>query len=260
MAAILSASWAATKDGRSFSKAIEARGLILARGRRGIVVVDSAGTPHSIHRRLHLKAADVQGRLRDIDQSRLPTVENIQKSRTTRTQKLKRIDTDMEQAQAFRVTSGPSKRKRKTATVSEHASYWKSLGLVPEFKFGAITITLSNGTRLFDRGDEIALFRNGDPTDDEIKMMVTAGKARGWTAVRFSGGSPEFQRRARLEALRQGYRAEDISLECEDSISRPMAVSGPLPEHIRRTLAPPAPPVPADPPPQPPEPTTELRP
>ena len=266
VAAILATSWAATRDGRSFAKAIEARGLVLARGRRGIVVVDSAGTPHSLPRRLHLKAADVQGRLRDIDQSRLPTVENIQKSRIAPKPKLKRKDIDMEQAQAFRASPGPSKRQQKSKSVTDREHYWKSLSFVPEFKFGAITIIMTNGTRLFDRGDEIALFRNGDPSDDEIKMMVTAGKERGWTAIRFSGGSPEFQRRARLEALRQGYRAEDISLECEDSISRPMAVSGPLPDHIRRTLAPPTPPVPDIPANQPsqqaptPEPTTELRP
>ncbi|MEI7607538.1 MAG: relaxase/mobilization nuclease domain-containing protein [Rhodospirillaceae bacterium] len=262
VAAILSASWAATKDGRTFLKAIEARGLILARGRRGIVVVDSAGTPHSLPRRLHLKAADVQSRLRDIDQSRLPTVENIQKSRIAPKPKLKGNDIAMDTTQAFRASPGPSKRQRKSQSMAERENYWKSLGFTPELKFGALTVIFPNGTRLFDRGDEIALFRNGDPTDDEIKMMVAAGKSRGWTAIRLSGGTPEFQRRARLEALRQGYRAEDISLECEDSQSRPLSAAGPMPDHIRRTLAPPTPPVPADTPPQPapaPETTPEPR-
>jgi hypothetical protein len=67
--------------------------------------------------------------------------------------------------------------------------------------------------------------------------MVSAGKARGWESIRFSGGSPEFQRRARLEALRQGYDISQISLECEDGTPK---VASMMPDHIKRLVAPPS--------------------
>jgi hypothetical protein len=126
-----------------------------------------------------------------------------------------------------------------------------------------LAVHLSPTTTLLDHGDRIVLDRAGEPSDEEIRLLVTAGKERGWTEVRFFGGSADFQRRARLEALRQGYRLDQISLECEDGKPQPLAAA-PMPEHIRKKLAPPAEPEPTPTDPLPgtpaPAPAPEMRP
>ena len=70
--------WRSTATGNQFATAIGLEGFKLARGRRGIVAVDSAGTPHSLPRRLQLRADVVRRRLVDIDLNQLPTVESLQ--------------------------------------------------------------------------------------------------------------------------------------------------------------------------------------
>ncbi len=106
------------------------------------------------------------------------------------------------------------------------------------------------------------LVRSGEPTDEEIRLLVTAGRERGWQKIRFFNGSPEYQRKARIEALRQGYRLDQISLECEDGAPCSMELT-PMPAHIRRRLIPPDDPArlapsPTDPTPS--APTSERRP
>ncbi|HVI49952.1 MAG TPA: LPD7 domain-containing protein [Candidatus Sulfotelmatobacter sp.] len=99
---------------------------------------------------------------------------------------------------------------------------------------------------------------HGEPAPADTAAMVAAAKARGWQGLRLTGGTPEWQRAARLEALRQGFDLADISLECEDGQKPPAATAMPMPDHIRRRLGLPKPPedepsapVPALPPPEP---------
>jgi hypothetical protein len=92
-----------------------------------------------------------------------------------------------------------------------------------------------------DRGDSLRLHSAAEPTDDEIRVLVEAAKARSWEGIRFTGGSPEWQRRARLEALKQGFPLDAISLECEDGQKPPVAAL-PMPDHVRGRLNPPKPP------------------
>jgi hypothetical protein len=123
--------------------------------------------------------------------------------------------------------------------------YWIALGLEVDELSDAIRVKLPGGAILWDRGDRLTLSRAGEPTDDEIRILVAAGKARGWQEIRLTGGSTEWQRRARLEALRQGYRLDQVSLECEDGDPKPLAAQPmPMPEHVRRKLLPPLPPSP----------------
>lgn len=77
-------------------------------------------------------------------------------------------------------------------------------------------------------------------------MMVEAARARGWEGIRFSGGTEAWQRQARIEAIRQGYDPADIELECDPN---KLPVIMPMPDHLRRRLAPKPPeePVPAAP-------------
>ena len=69
--------WRKTDSGKAFAAAIEERGYILAQGdRRNFVVVDHAGTAHSLARRIEgAKAKDINERLADIDRDKLPTVD-----------------------------------------------------------------------------------------------------------------------------------------------------------------------------------------
>lgn len=83
------------------------------------------------------------------------------------------------------------------------------------------------------------------PTDEQIAAIVAAGKARGWKKILFFG-SEAFQHRARLEALRQGFRPEEITLECEQVTPKDK-----MPEHVRRTLGLPDPDAPPRRPPPP---------
>lgn len=78
--------------------------------------------------------------------------------------------------------------------------------------------------------------------------MVAAGRARGWASIRFTGGSEAFQRRARLEAIRQGYQLDQVSLEIEDGKTPPASLSMPMPDHVRRRLLPSQPPTETAPP------------
>ena len=247
VAAALQEAWMATATGKAFGAAIAKEGFRLARGRRGIVVVDEAGTPHSLPRRLQLKAAVVQRRLGDIDPASLSTVEACESATRTSTRR-NTMNTGNTKIIEFEATDARPRRGRRPADRSLLLpGYWQALGLEFDELADAIRVKLPGGTVLWDRGDRLTLSRVGEPTDEEIRILVSAGKARGWEEIRFSGGGEEFQRRARIEALRQGYRLDQIFLECEDGMPQPMSVA-PMPDHIRRRFAPPRPAVPADPP------------
>ena len=68
--------WRTTDSGKAFAAAIEERGYILARGdRRDFCIVDSAGTAHSVARRIEgATTKDIRERLEDIDRDSLPSV------------------------------------------------------------------------------------------------------------------------------------------------------------------------------------------
>ena len=255
VAAILSAAWASKDSGRAFSAAIVANGIHLAIGRRGIVAIDGAGTPHSIGRRLGLRAAEIQRRLADIDPSSLPTVEACQRTiRTTNTGSM---------TMSTRRQSGCTAGRRKrfySPLVTAHRDHWTALGYVVEQSSQGWLVRLSPTTTLIDAGDTLMLERQGEPTDDEIKLMITAAQGRGWDSIRFFGGSESYQRRARELAIAAGYPASAIALECEESKPRPLAME--MPSHVRRKLAPETNPAPAPSAPDTtqPQPTREMRP
>ena len=236
VASTLQTAWTSTTTAQALKTAIEKQGLFLARGRRGVVCVDRAGTPHSISRRLGagIKAGEIQGRLAPLS-ARLPTVEDIKNRRTNMQQN------DLNQR--------PRRRPRNqfTACVEDQSptpkryplnpAYWSELGYTVESFPAFLLVNLPGGASLEDYGDRLTLNTDGEPTDAQIAMMVKAGRDKGWKGIRFYG-SEEFQRRARLEALRQGYTMEQITLECERDKPKP-ALNADMPEHIRRRLNPP---------------------
>lgn len=68
--------WDMSDSGHSLKTALEHDGLMLARGdKRGFVVVDSAGAPHALGRRVGEKAKTIKQRMVDLDPATLPSVE-----------------------------------------------------------------------------------------------------------------------------------------------------------------------------------------
>jgi hypothetical protein len=67
--------------GRAFQAALNDNGYILAKGdRRALVIVDSAGDAHSLTRQVNgARAAEIRDKLADIDQDKLPSVEEARK-------------------------------------------------------------------------------------------------------------------------------------------------------------------------------------
>lgn len=76
MKAELTDLWKSSDNGQAFAAALVERGYVLARGdRRDFCVMDSAGTAHSLARRLDgVKAAEVRAFMGDIDRDKLPSV------------------------------------------------------------------------------------------------------------------------------------------------------------------------------------------
>lgn len=253
---VLKRRWQDSPNGHAFRMAVEAEGWCLASGRRGIGLVDQAGTPHSLARRLGLKAAEVRRKLRDLDPATLPTIADAKRPRPARSSPT--------MARMTASTAKPRRRPIPGADTGTNApissDYWHRLGYETAIDGTILYVVLPDGGRLADHGDHLILDREGEPTDQDITAMVAAGKARGWDGIRFSGGSEAFQRRARLEALRQGYRLDQISLECEDGLPKP-ASTMPMPDHIKRRLMPdPAPDRLPAPPPSEPTPAPRPRP
>jgi hypothetical protein len=123
------------------------------------------------------------------------------------------------------------------------AEYWESLGFTVKKLMASFLIRLSATTEIEDRGDRLTLHRHDgeEPSDEDIRILVAGCKAHmdrpdGWQGVRFFGGTPAIQRRCRAEALKQGIRADLISLQCEEAPSGLEASK--MPEHVRRRLNP----------------------
>ncbi len=141
------------------------------------------------------------------------------------------------------VTASRPRKKSSQTTPKPDPTYWQTLGYndIQEVA-GILIITLSPGVLLEDRGDTLTLRSDGPPTADQTRIMVEAAKARGWSGIRFSGGTPEWQRQARIEAIKMGFDPADIELECEPN--KPPVIM-PMPDHMRRRLAPTPPEEPA---------------
>ena len=230
--------WRTTKTGREFSTAINREGFHLANGRKGIIAVDSAGTPHSLPRRLGLKAEEVRTRLSDLNPANLPSVSDLNPTNTQRRNLMKPQDAKNTTYSAHNAQKQRGRLPGERIQLSP--DYWREFGYEPDELTDCLLIRLPTGTLIKDRGDHISIQSRGEPTDDDIRTLVSAGKARGWEGIRFSGGSPEWQHRARLEALRQGYPLSQITLECEEGKPQPLALS-PMPAHIRNKIIPPEP-------------------
>lgn len=81
--------WDISDNGRSFTAALEDKGLILAQGdERDFVVVDHAGGIHALSKRITgVSAKDTRDRLADIDRKKLPAVDQARSIQSERGKK-----------------------------------------------------------------------------------------------------------------------------------------------------------------------------
>lgn len=231
VAATLRRCWDGAEDGKAFAASLHLTGLYLAIGRRGIVAVDLAGTPHALPRRLGLTVAAVRSKLADLDAEALPSVDGIKAA-------LQRQTTPGRITMPKDIFAARRPRRRRVPDELPQPldpDYWRRMGYHVEPLPGALMITLSPATRLEDRGDALVLHRQGDPTPEETRLIIAAARERGWDSIRLDG-SPEWQRQARLEALKQGFPLSAITLACEDT--EPPATATAMANHIRRRLLP----------------------
>ena len=80
--------WEQSDSGKSFAAALDARGLILARGdKRDFVVIDHAGGDHALSKRIiGMPAAGIRARLADIGRRQLPSVDDAKAKQHERAQ------------------------------------------------------------------------------------------------------------------------------------------------------------------------------
>lgn len=151
-------------------------------------------------------------------------------------------------------------RRDPTRKAAPSPDYWTALGFAVDILLSnCLLVKISTTADIEDQGDKMFLHRIGEPSDEEIAILVAAcrnrmGRKDGWTGVRFFG-SPAFQLRCRAEAIRQGIAPQLIEIDAP----APKAV--PMPDHVRRRLNP-TPDTPENPVPElpPPAPTPEFRP
>ncbi len=222
--AAVKAAWRESMDGQSFAAAVAKRGLSLACGDRGILVVDGMGTPHSIARRAGVKAAAVKEKLKGLDMTAVPTLATAKTTRKGR-------ERTMKERKTFGMQAAGSTKKVDWKSLE---AWWKTQGFDPVREWNCLVVD-AFGAVFRDYGDRMEIRSDGEPTDEQVAALVKAGRERGWISVRFYGGSEKFQQRARKEAIRQGYDPAAITLECEEGTTR-KALSEPMPAHLKRTL------------------------
>jgi hypothetical protein len=148
--AALRDAWTATTTGKAFAASISKEGFQLARGRRGIVVVDEAGTPHSLPRRLQVRAADVHRRLVDIDEATLPTVDDL-KAANRRQDRRNTVNTKNISTQTFGICDGqPRRGQRPRDCPSQAIEFWRALGFQLEETNETLVVWLPGGTSLHE--------------------------------------------------------------------------------------------------------------
>ncbi|SCA56585.1 conserved hypothetical protein [Candidatus Terasakiella magnetica] len=237
---ILRESWEQSDNGDAFIEACKTQRITVCKGKRGIIIVDWKGTPHSISRRLKKKAADVKAKFADINISDLPSVESVQAEiRTGNTSST--IITEVnnmtkEDKQNLRGIRPKKKKKGKQPTPEERLKHWVELGLSGEIGKDAVWIHFSDNISFKDTGDRIEIF--GKPTDESIQAMLDAGRAHGWEAIEFFGDEDFKSRAFRLAQLMEppfpvvGYDMPDHlkkELDIPDNIPTPEPTNTPAP-------------------------------
>ncbi len=224
VSASMKAAWAEAPDGRSFAAALKRRGLSLATGRRGFIVVDAMGTPHSIGRRLGLRAAEVRRKLADLREDDFPAAEEAAKrAKGQKTMKGRKM-----------VNGVAPTTPTEPVDWDSLLAYWRDRGYAPVRKWDAIVVDVA-GALVHDYGNRLELTGAAEPTDAQVEALVSACIARDWDGIRFYG-SEAFQRRAKAEAIRQGYPADRITLDCDAASRGRKPTTESMPEHLSRRL------------------------
>ena len=195
VSAAIREAWDAATSGEEFVTGLSEAGLIAARGRRGLVVLDEAGTPHSLARRLKMKAAAVQERLADVDVNCLPSVDTVKaqlrrekmdEDRKKRKQVLGEWGVvedgflDELDGPIFSVTGDTAE----AIAPEQRVEIWETLGLEAEIREEEVWVSVG-GALVKDLGSKIEL--HGAISEEACRLMLEAGLARGWTHQRILG-------------------------------------------------------------------------
>lgn len=238
VAAALDAAWRGSRDGRSFRAAVKSFGWELATGRKSIILVDEAGTPHSLPRRLGIGAIDVRTKLKDLDTTSLPSVEEVQaKIKGGQKMEAPKKKKTAPPAVAFFTKPGDT-RKVYDAEIEQ---FWISQKATPILKDDVWHIFI-HGAEFRYFGDRIECFNSDGsmPNEAQTDVMIAAIMARSGGpdaggGIRFHGGTPEWQRYARTRAIAAGYPADKVLLECE-GYKPQAAATADMPDHVKAAL------------------------
>jgi len=224
VSAILFECWQESEDGETFKQVCQTKRITLAKGKRGIIAIDWMGTPHSISRRLKIKAKEISSKLSDLNPDDLPSVESVQSvlkknrstSSTNYTEVKNMTDFDKQQIKGIR----PRKRRRRNLSKKEILQDWVDQGYSGNIgDDGNIWIDFGFNTRFCDSGDMITIF--GPVTDEAIQAMLDVARQHGWESIEFFGDE-NFKARACRLAL---------------SMDPPLTVVGyDLPQHLKKEL------------------------
>lgn len=127
--------WERSDNGRSFAAALEAKGLILARGdRRAFVVIDEKGGYHALSKRITgATAKEMLSRLADLDPAKLPGVAAAKAMQLERQQRRKEDEKLMPDEQASK-----DEERRQEAIREDDERRLKEIGKEEERKKEAI--------------------------------------------------------------------------------------------------------------------------
>lgn len=229
--------WQSSDTGQTFQQACKTKQIILAKGKRGIIAVDWAGTPHSISRRLRMKAKDIKAKLSDLNPDDLPTVETaqsaIKENRSSSNNKHMEVknmtDFDKDQIKGIR----RKKPKNKKQSPEDILKDWVDQGYSGNIsEDGSVWIDWGLNTRFHDTGDMITI--HGPVTDEAIQSMLDVARSHGWESIEFFGDENFKSRACRLANLMEppfpvvGY---DLPDHLKKDLGIPDTVPAPEPTH-----------------------------
>ncbi|SCA55950.1 conserved hypothetical protein [Candidatus Terasakiella magnetica] len=207
-----------------FVRIVEDAGYRLAKGKRGVVLVDMEGTPHSIPRRLKVKAKAFKDRFPDLQFMRFPSVGAIQaKLKFTAQEQFCSEQTQEEIIMSTKNFVGirpknDNKKKKTGFDWNLLAEHWRQLGFDPQVGNSGIWIDVGDAN-IHDTGDEITL--HGPVTKENVQAMLDAARLHDWKGVE-PFGSEDFKA---------------MVYQLASKMEPPMPVVGyELPPHIKKAL------------------------
>ncbi len=226
--ATVQSAWTNTTTAAELKIVLAQQGYRLERGSKTIIVIDPAGTPHALARRLGIKVALVRARLTDLDLASTDLIETGCPMTTParppparvsgrdghhRAPPLSQCEDISMTNQTYRRTCGITATNPESLQIDLHAilAIWLASGQEAQIIGDSVVIFLPDG-EIRDNGSSMTLSTDA-VTDQQIRLMLQSSAERGWTALTLTGDE-EFQRRTLQLAIQMGYSPDDITTTC----------------------------------------------